>query len=39
MVKILYYNNQLSAEETDVNGFNCQHYAAHFGHQHILDFF
>lgn len=40
MVRLVYYAGPTRiAMSTDINGYSCQHYAAHFGHKHILQFF
>lgn len=40
MVKLVFYAGPSKlAMATDINGHSCQHYAAHFGHKHILKFF
>lgn len=36
---LFYASNQRLQEAKDSNGFNCQHYAAHFGHIDVLKFF
>ena len=39
MVKILFANDKENVASYDTAGFTCMHYAAHFGHVHLMKFF